>query len=340
MRVLNSSLYNTLMAAYGEVKIANQGCKTSFQHSYDALSGKVKSKIVSSGEYYRVCCHKCGDSRFRLYVSYLFGQYDDVVGDKILFPAICHNENCNLWRDDMDGLSLVNYLKGYLRGSVDSLSDAVIGAPEIIEWRIDDMGITQPLSKLYKNHPARIYLIERNLDPDYLSAYYDVRLSFSPPQRFNLMRGRIVFPLWMDKKLYGFQGRSYMPTEKLRWYTATGTKTSHVLYSFDFARQFDTIVLCEGITDTLTVGPQGTGTLGQTIHANHIQLIKNISTDKIVLVAYDQQSKSDEAVSKLKAVGINAVPIYMPDGIDDVNKWGWEGFWNTATRIEGVKCYR
>ena len=47
-----------------------------------------------SGEYYRVNCDKCGDTRQRLWINHMWGVRDVETGDDHLYLIICFNEGC------------------------------------------------------------------------------------------------------------------------------------------------------------------------------------------------------------------------------------------------------
>src|SRR5262245_37670023 len=60
----------------------------------DAATGRPRLNVNWPGEYYRVRCCFCNDTRFRLYVNHRWGRYEPAVRSKCLFLAHCFNEDC------------------------------------------------------------------------------------------------------------------------------------------------------------------------------------------------------------------------------------------------------
>ena len=72
---LNPGLYRRLQLNFHRVKFADEGTAMQAQGVLDA-AGDKQLIFTQSGEYYRICCPYCNDTRFRLYVSYMFGKRD------------------------------------------------------------------------------------------------------------------------------------------------------------------------------------------------------------------------------------------------------------------------
>ena len=70
-RVRNPTRYQLLCARFGKVMIANAGEATVFgTPRFNMKSGQIESTTTLSGEFYRIACPFCADTRHRLYVNY------------------------------------------------------------------------------------------------------------------------------------------------------------------------------------------------------------------------------------------------------------------------------
>ena len=74
--VLCPELYNKLNSMFpGGVVIANQG-EPMYSSSPTQHNGSHFTSVISSGEYYRVNCPFCNDTKHRLWVNHMYGQPD------------------------------------------------------------------------------------------------------------------------------------------------------------------------------------------------------------------------------------------------------------------------
>src|SRR5579872_4473281 len=90
---LRPALYARLTEFFGgDVIIANEG--EEMVSTYSSNYSEVPALSVDiPGEYYRVNCPYCTDTRRRLWINHRWGQRDD-HGKLNLFLAHCYNENC------------------------------------------------------------------------------------------------------------------------------------------------------------------------------------------------------------------------------------------------------
>jgi hypothetical protein len=88
------TLYNALRSRVpGGIILANQGESMVQQSTLDRQRGQYHTYVVHSGEYYRVNCPFCNDTRHRLWVNHMFGQ-PDANGQPMRFLVVCYNDNC------------------------------------------------------------------------------------------------------------------------------------------------------------------------------------------------------------------------------------------------------
>ena len=92
-------LYDLLHREFGDITIANEGEEVVIAGKrWNATEGRTEWDIIQPGEYYRVDCPYCGDSRKRLWFHYCYGQRDE-DGHTANWLAICYNEGCLSGRD-------------------------------------------------------------------------------------------------------------------------------------------------------------------------------------------------------------------------------------------------
>jgi hypothetical protein len=275
---LNPALYGRLRRAYGAVRMANDGLAliardmpAALTWDRDAAKANVRTRLVidQDGEYYRVNCPFCLDTRFRLYVSYMFGHKLDNVDRRLDFLAVCFNENC-LGRDEnrerfLDTLRALDSELGMMpvrKGRV------LPEGPPVVLWP----GPCKPLHLLPDGHPARSYVEGRCCDPDRLGKFYDVRYCSESIHVY--ARNRIVVPIYWRGQLAGWQARylGELPWKKRKglppkYYTMKGMLKGRFLPNHENARCYRTGVLVEGWFDVFAFGPMALPLMGNSVTA-------------------------------------------------------------------------
>ena len=333
--VLNPVLYSRLVAAFGRVRVSSRGEAMLAHPSVDPVSGRPRLVVVQGGEYYRVDCPYCGDTRARLWVSHRYGT-EDAGGRKLRFLAHCYNRLClrEKWRADdfRDRLD-----DGYMLARARVREGIVVAA--------EDRAATMPghcirLDRLPDAHPAVRYISERpgqKLDYRRLGRAYGLSFCTDAPN-YNAV-GRLIAPVVLGGKLVGWQGRypadldwkgprrNELPP---KYYTDPAMRASQVLYNLDVARTFRTIVVVEGTFDVYGFGPMCAATFGSSLSDAQVRLLKSIVRDcTSVVLLYDDDAylppKADPtatpsglvAAGKLRAAfGDSAVALSLPKGTD------------------------
>lgn len=259
---------------------------------------KFELSVDIPGEYYRVNCPYCTDTRKRLWINHRWGQRDD-HGHLNLFLAHCYNENClaepgRAWQ----------FYKEIFTDFTHEVDDVVqkshrVETPDVTPtWP----GRRVPINELWNNHPARLYVQERGFDVDKLSKDYSVSYCIEAMNDYPLAQGRIIIPSFMDGQLKGWQAR-YVgdpPSKSIpKYYTMPGMKRNKVLYNFDQARKYPFVVLCEGPTDAWSFGPEAVALWGKTISNHQLGLI--VSGWKLVYVCLDGEAV-DEGLEVFNAL--------------------------------------
>lgn len=204
------------------------------------------------------------------------------------------------------------------------------------------------ISQLKPEHPAKKY-VEKRLIPSYV--HY--KLFYCPqfkkwantklPDKFDedsLTRDepRLILPfLTVDKKMYGFQGRSFDPNSEVKYITIMLDKTHPRIFGLDTA-DFEKRLYCvEGPIDSLFLS-NAIASCGGDIDVE-LSLI-NCSKENIVVV-YDNEPRNKETVRKMsKAITKGFKVCIWPSELEqkDINDMIKAGY--TADEIETMidKC--
>lgn len=275
MNLRNPKLHGVLSQLYGRVRV--QGAGQPFRYKVVTDERGYRSvKKVSSGEEYTVCCPHCGDTRFRLNVNHVFGTR--IEGILMDYVAHCWNEECEVRKEIYEAV---------LRGGGTSLviGGEALAGPVSVETMAQDsharfrrlQGLTR-VDSLPEAHPARVYLQGRRLDPAILGPYFQVCYCADPDPTVRLACRRVVFPIMFPMKNelgepqslpVGWQARAIpglSESDKPKYWTSPGCSRTHFFYLFDWAMTACRgVIIVEGPTDALTIGPPAVATLGRRI---------------------------------------------------------------------------
>ena len=298
-RVLNPYLYNRLLQLFGSVKIANQGQQFKYSGVKSIIDNKITLNIIQKGEYYRVCCPFCGDTRFRLYIHHMFGKEIQVFNEKLklTFLAICFNEtNClddPMNRKDLYDLIYSNQNQKLVKvphhhqhlhsHNVSNLSGKSI--------KIKLPGDCFPLTQLPDDHPCITYLKERGFDDiNYLVKNY--KLCYCARSRNYLAENRLIIPVYEKDKLLGWQARyigelDWKNSTIIKYYSCPGMPRSYILYNLDRAVSYPALVIVEGPFDVWRVGPMAICTFGSTMSDIQKRRLVALGQNKKIILLYD-----------------------------------------------------
>ncbi len=169
---LNAQLYHRIRQQFGHVEIANQGEPLGVSGTRVLGNRRVGSNIVNPGEYYRVNCPFCHDTRRRLWINHSYGKIDPVNGQPLAHLAICYNDDClydeanrNLLRDMLLGLRN----RGARTINWGNSSGGVVptGGLREMPWP----GSVTEIWRLFDSHPAILYLNDRGFAKSQLAQY-------------------------------------------------------------------------------------------------------------------------------------------------------------------------
>jgi len=323
---LNRTLYRRIAATFGHVKIRNQGEAQNRSLTTDILTGRKKPKISYPGEYYTICCPFCSDTRFRCYINHMYGR-DDELGKPQLHLAYCFNAGCALANGDTSCYEkLTEMLTGHKLYDLRRAEVAEGKEINVNEIRANWPGEVVRVDRLKSNHPAVKYLLKREFDPKKIGKHYNVHWCAKSDRK--LCEGRLIIPIYHNRKMVGWQARAtyecdWKKSTFPKYYTAPGTPRRHILYNFDNAKKYKSIVVVEGPTDVWRVGPQAVCTLGATITSQQQALIEKSFKHFSGVLLYDPDLddkvsvKTDSAVSALsESLKYGFCKINLPDDRD------------------------
>jgi hypothetical protein len=198
--MLNKTLYDSLKSRFGRVKILNLNVR---HHIVPTFKDGERHMQIKGGEYYMVCCPHCGDRRFRLEISYLYGTTGP-DGSTLDHLFHCFNEDC-----EKNGFDLRDALQLYMR-------DLREAKPDLFQAK-DQQVLISPgecvdLRELPSWHPSHVYLRKRGYDVNWLCQRFGLVFCTKPyshlPSRIQAMvYHRIIFPVIFNRQIVGWQAR-------------------------------------------------------------------------------------------------------------------------------------
>lgn len=334
-QTLCPELYTILRENFpGGVLIANQGegCLMSSGRRGD---GVLFTSIHHSGEYYRVNCPFCRDTRHRLWVNHMFGQVD-ASGRPMRFLATCYNEDCmaefgnrKRFNDAVYGFRNVNE-RNRQRFSLTQgawVDPTQIGPVEI-------PGTVIPMSQLARSmpdHSAVVYMCYQRRYTLQMLDHYDVSFCTYAP-RYPAAAGRVIFPIRMNGQLVGWQAR-YIGTADWRqtpkYYGMPGMRKRVMLYNHDNARDMPFVVLVEGVTDCHVVGDTSVAILGKNLSQYQSTMVLNTWQGKPIVTIFDPDARDEmrATVEDLRNNGAVVVEVVLP-GECDCGDYDRRTLWN------------
>lgn len=328
MPVLNPQLYERLLAAFGEVRVANEGQPATLARwsppvlgarlgratprSYDPV--KVGSQFVSRGEQYRTKCPKCGDRRFRLYISYLW--------DREPTALYCQNELCHRDRAFRRELrQKVLHTDGKVLFNTPPVE--TVERQAVVEVPLP--GRVSLLDELPDSHQACSYVRRRGYDPVELARQFHVgycdRVAES---RHWHLEDRLFIPIELGGVLVGWQGRflgerDWRTCTVPKFYNLPDMPKRFLLYNEDQAFQEEDVVVAEGVTKVWRLGPAGLAVLGKTLSGPQVQRLASRRSRGLVIIALDGDAKDEarRAVEQLAPVlGEKVFALDVPADFD------------------------
>jgi hypothetical protein len=329
MSPLNKALYSRLKEEFGLVAVTNPGVSASVSYGAGPFStvGKVRLRIDSNGsagEYYKVNCPYCGDSRQRLWINHLWGVPDPVTQTRNLWLAVCYNENC--LESYENALQLCDRVYGFknakLRDKPIVVEKGIVedGSLQVVE----PPGLIKPISA----SPVCVAYLrdKRGLDVASLTSDYGIGVCASAREpRLRPCEGRIYIPVFMYGSLVGYQCRwpddlDWKAAGISKYYNKPNMPRRLMFYNFDNAVKYPFVVVCEGPTDVWNVGPMAVASLGKKLSFSQLKLLCTYWGNGAVVILLDGEAWADaqRLVKELQNVRYKGavVPVKLPEDKD------------------------
>jgi hypothetical protein len=281
---------------FGDVRITNQGEAMISQH-VRLPGGRLRRVVGHAGEYYKVSCIFCNDTRHRLWINHRWGVRDPKTGSRHRWAAKCFNEDC-LAREE-NRVDLIRRVNRYDR-------EAEAGRVRVLPGRMIDPGRPKPLPRdfvrldaLKRGHPARRYVKGRGFAPDLIADRWGVGYSDHGPFP-GAGVGRLVIPICREvdgkTKVWGWQARTLGEFENLpKYFTVPDLKKSALLYGAERVEAgTGPVAVCEGPIDVWRFDRDAVSLLGKSASEHQVGLLCRLAAGRPLVVALDGEAQ-DEA---------------------------------------------
>jgi hypothetical protein len=322
---------------FDTVKVDNPGQPMIRRRTGTAQDGSPITGIAFAGETYKVCCPKCGDSKFKLSINHTFNTVDPETG-QTSYLNCCHRA-CGSLKDEL--LELLEW-RSMSRPTIKAL---IVDEGYTPEHRVISPGTCVALSAPQAK-PARDYLVKRGIDPEEADTVYGVKFCTedNPDPTYARMKHRLICPVWQERICVGWQARLiYEPEEhsafgrqaftssldSVRWYSMPGSGwRSSSLFGYDQSKSESYCIVVEGPGDVLRQGRPCVASMGQVMSYAQINLIARTWGDKdaVILVGdYREEGGTETRVQLRSAEALKKAcqcPVYLP-----VLPYGDPGSW-------------
>lgn len=215
-----------------------------------------------------------------------------------------------------------------------------------------------PLTSLPEDNPAIVYLKSRGFDPNELDKDFAFRYCAKgrmfPHVPFDASN-TIVIPIYAENNFLGWQARLlYNPkavSEEVlslmgysarkdsgelkrppKYLTSPGLNKKEMLYNIDWAKQYDTVVVTEGVFDCIRVGRQGVATLGKLVSDYQKKLLISLWKTVVLLLDPDATETQQALVKDLTVPGgPKIVPVTL-DGYKDAGECPRDELWRQINK--------
>jgi hypothetical protein len=167
-----------------------------------------------------------------------------------------------------------------------------------------------PNSESALQHPiAMQYLRKRNFGEE------DVRKYEIEYCLFGKFAKRLIFPIYNNQILMGFQGRDITGRSPAKYRSPHGFPAGEVLYGLDYCEPAGAVVLMEGILDVIRFGYGAVCSFGKKLSDFQLDILRNSFSRVVVVFDRDALQKAYETF-KLISSYLHCSLVILPEGRD------------------------
>lgn len=137
-------------------------------------------------------------------------------------------------------------------------------------------------------------------------------------------KDRIIIPFFMNGRLVFWQARATWEEPENRDFKKVlnpkGVSARAILYNFDVAREYETVIITEGFMDAAKVGSNAMATNGKMFHVEQCEFLKETNCKEVIL-AWDADAWTDE---RRKKDGTLIKPCSMARATDLLRGYGFK----------------
>jgi len=247
----------------------------------------------------------------------------------------------------IENLSFRNLFDKYLgEGVFESLPEAL---SEFLDQQDEKRQLLEPIKEiempsefeqLFERPQGKFknvyeYMINRGMTAEGRKIYKNLDLRYcdyleykTPSGKIHLVQKRLIFPVYWENKLVGFQGRDITGEAGIKYYISEGLPKRRIIYNYENIKNVETITICEGIVDLIKCWSHNPICLfGSSISNEQLILLQSLPNLKNIILALDpdtripdkkypnKPTKYSKIVDQLKPFW-NVFEIEIPEGKD------------------------
>lgn len=206
--------------------------------------------------------------------------------------------------------------------------DSVSAAPEV-DVPCGTVKMPYSINITPDSEPGR-YLKERQFGMEIINHF---GLRYQPAGPYGR---RILIPIYYEGQLVTFQARAIDNVDPKYLFPREGaSQFQSVLYNWDEAKKFKTLILVEGVTDLWRLWSlgfrNGAATFGKSLKSEQRQLILNNSNIETVIFFWDGEALDKIYQASRDLTGfVNVLAAELPDGMEPDNCPNPQKYFDTA----------
>lgn len=192
---------------------------------------------------------------------------------------------------------------------------------------IDIWGRAQP-----KYKQAYQYMINRGMTVEGRQIYRNLDIRYcdsfdykTPSGKIHTINKRLIFPIYWQGKMVGFQGRDITGLSQLKYYISEGLPKRRIIYNYENIKNAETIVIVEGIIDLIKCWHNNPiCVFGSFLSNEQLILLQSLPNLKNIVIGLDTDTKIPDKKGNIKYNKLvdqlkpfwNILEIEIPEGKD------------------------